>query len=211
MPPAIRQPQTHLPPWCDRARPPRSGTARESGSGADVSAFGAGGVGAGALEQHQLGAADVAGGAYGVVELAEAGHGGGNDQRLAGTSGLFDQRQVVVFEAGDLVGGGREILQKINSSFIKRLAEADQAELASALHDCGMPFPGAFSLVVEVVEVLANPDGIRINDVEGTAAHVARHRVGGICLQIGRVGARMGSRFYDHKARYRLWLWLPLS
>ena len=71
------------------------------GDGADVGVFGAGGVGASALEQHQLGAAAASGGAYGVVELAEAGHAGGDDQGLAGRGGLFDQRQVVVLEAGD--------------------------------------------------------------------------------------------------------------
>ena len=90
------------------------------GDGADVGVFGGGGVGAGALEQHQLGAAGVAGGAHGVVEFAEAGHAGGDDQGLAGGGGLFDQRQVVVFEARDLVGGGAEVFQEVDGGFIKR-------------------------------------------------------------------------------------------
>ena len=90
------------------------------GDGADVGVFRAGGVGAGALEQHQLGAAGVAGGAHGVLEFAEAGHASGDDQGLAGGSSLRDQRQVVVLKAGDLVGGGAEVFQEVDGGFIKR-------------------------------------------------------------------------------------------
>ena len=43
-----------------------------------------------------------------------------------------------------------------------------------------MPFPGGVSLVLEVMEVLASPKGVGITDVEAAAAHVERHRVGGI-------------------------------
>jgi len=49
---------------------------------ADVGVFRGGGVGAGTFEQHQLGAAGVTGSADGIVELAEAGHAGGDDQGL---------------------------------------------------------------------------------------------------------------------------------
>ena len=90
------------------------------GDRSDIGIILAGRVGAGAFEQHQLGAAGIAGGAHGVVECAEAGHAGGDDQRLAAGGDLFDQGQVVVFEAGDLVGGGAEAFQEVDGGFIKR-------------------------------------------------------------------------------------------
>ena len=169
------------------------------GDRADVGVFGAGGVGAGALEQHQLGAAGIVGGAYGVVEFAEAGHAGGDDQGLAGGGGLLDQRQVVVFEAGDLVGRGAEILQEVDGGFVKGRAEADQAQLAGALHDRAVPLPGGVGLLVEVVQVLAGPEGIGIADLKAPAAHVERHRVGGVGLQLDRVGSRLGCSLHDRQ------------
>lgn len=114
------------------------------GDGADVGVLWTVGVGAGALEQHQLSASGVAGGAYGGVEFVEAGHAGGDDQRLT-SGGFFDQRQVVVLEAGELVGGGAEVFQEVDGGFTKRRAEADQAQLAGALHDWTVTLPGGWA------------------------------------------------------------------
>jgi len=111
--------------------------------------------------------------------------------------GLFNQRQVVVLKARDLVGGCTEILQEIDGSFIKRRTKADQAQLTGPLHDRGMPFPGGVGLFIEVVEVLASPEGIGIDDLEAAAAHVERYRVGGVGLQLDRVGPGLGRCFHD--------------
>ena len=94
------------------------------GDGADVGVFGAGRVGARAFEKHELSATSVAGGEHGVVEFAEAGHAGGDDQGLAGGGGLFNQRQVVVLEAGDLVGGGAEVFQEVDREPAQELNSA---------------------------------------------------------------------------------------
>ena len=96
------------------------------GDDADVGIFGAGGVGAGALEQNQLGAAGFAGGAYGAVEFPEAGHAGGDDQGLAGGGGFFDQWLVVVLEAGNLESRGPELLKKIHGVLITARTETEQ-------------------------------------------------------------------------------------
>jgi len=168
-------------------------------NGADVGVFGAGGVGASALEQHQLGAASVAGGAHSVVESAEAGHTGGDDQGLAGGSSLRDQRQVVVLEAGDLVGGGAELFQEVNGGFIEWRTEADQAQLAGPLHDRPVPFPGGVGLLVEIMQVLAGPEGIGIADFKAAATHVERNRLGGVGLQLDRVGSGLGCRLHDRQ------------
>lgn len=91
------------------------------GDGADAGVLETGGVGAGALEQYQLGAAGgIAGGAHGRVKLAEAGHYSGDDQGFSGGDGFFDQRQVVSFEAGDREGGGGEVFQADDGVFFNR-------------------------------------------------------------------------------------------
>lgn len=169
------------------------------GDGADVGVFGAGRVGTGALEQHELGAAGITGGEHCIIKLAEAGHAGGDDQGLAGGSSLLNQRQVVVLEAGDLVSGDTKIFKEVDCSFITREAEADQAQLTGPLHDRAVPLPGGVCLFVEVVEVLASPEGIGITDVEAAATHVERHRVGGVSRQRDRMGARLSCRFHDRQ------------
>ena len=54
-------------------------------------------------------------------------------------------------------------------------------------------------LLVEVVQVLAGPEGIGIADLEAAAANVERHRVGGIGLQLDRVGPRLGRCLHDRQ------------
>ena len=49
-------------------------------------------IGAGALEQNELRTASLAGSAHRVVELAEASHTSGDDQRLTSGSSFLDQR-----------------------------------------------------------------------------------------------------------------------
>ena len=58
-----------------------------------------------------------------------------------------------------------------------------------ALHDRAVPLPGGVCLLVEVVQVLASPEGIGIADLEAAATHVERHCIGGVGLQLDRVGA----------------------
>jgi len=47
-----------------------------------------------------------------------------------------------------------------------------------------MPFPGGLTLFVEVMEVLAGPEGIGIIDLKTAPKNVERHRVGGVALQL---------------------------
>jgi len=104
---------------------------------------------------------------------------------------------VIVLKAGDLVGGGAEVFQKIDGSFIERRTEADQAQLTGALHDRPVPLPGGVSLLVEIVQVLAGPEGIGISDLKGPASHVQRDRVRSVRLQLDGVGSRVGSSLHD--------------
>jgi hypothetical protein len=89
------------------------------GDRAQVGVFRAGGIGAGALEKHQLFSAGLAGGAHRVVELAQRRHAGGDDQRFACGGGLLDQGQLVVREAGDLEGRHIQLHQEVDRRFIK--------------------------------------------------------------------------------------------
>ena len=55
-----------------------------------------------------------------------------------------------------------------------------------------MPFPGGVSLFVEIVQVLAGPEGIGISDFNAAATHVERFRDGGVGLQFDGMGACLG-------------------
>ena len=148
-------------------------------------------IAAGGFEQHGLGAASLSDGLHCIIKFTQCGHAGGG--------GLFDKGQVIVFKAGDLVGGGAEICQEVDGGFIKRRADADQAPLAGALHDRAVPFPGNVGLLVKIMQVLARPEGIGIADLERAATHVERYRVFNIGLQLDRVGNRLGRCLQDRQ------------
>ena len=150
--------------------------------GSNVGIFRTGGVCASTLEQNELGAAGGSCGTHGILKFTEAGHSGGDNQGLAGGSSLFDQRQVIVLETGDLVGGCIEIFKKFNGCFVKRRAEADQIKLAGSIHDRSMPLPRGISLLIEIMKVLARPERIRVIDLKAATPHVQGHRVSGISL-----------------------------
>lgn len=57
---------------------------------------------------------------------------------------------------------------------------------------------------------LAGPEGIGIAVLEAGAAHVERHRVGGVGLELDGVGPAWVAASTIARARSRLWLWLPL-
>jgi hypothetical protein len=100
--------------------------------------------------------------------------------RGAGGGGLFDQRKVVVLEAGDFVGGGAKIFQEFYGGFIKQLKQIRPT--SRARHDRAMPLPGGVGLLVEIVQVLAGPEGIGIADLEAAPAHDDHYRDGGANL-----------------------------
>lgn len=67
-------------------------------NGENVGVAGGGRVSAGALEQNQVLAPGLTGGAYCVIELGDTGHAGGDDHRFAGGGDAADQRQVGVLK-----------------------------------------------------------------------------------------------------------------
>ena len=110
---------------------------------------------------------------------------------------------MVVLEAGDLVSGGSKIFQEVDCSFIEWRAEADQTKLASTLHNRAVPLPGGVSLLIEIMQVFPSPERIWIADLKATAAHVERDCVGGIGLQLDRVGARLSCCFHDRQSPFK--------
>ena len=76
-------------------------------------------IGAGALEQHEIVATGFTRRSDGLIQIRQAGHTGGNDQRFTSGCTTADQRQMVVLEAGDLVSRNVKILKKIDRTLIK--------------------------------------------------------------------------------------------
>ena len=165
--------------------------------GADVGVRCRGGVGAGALEQHQVAAAGFARGAHGFVDLAGCGHAGGHDDGLAGGRHTTDQRQVGVLERGDLVGRHVQRFEKVHRTEIERRAEAVHAVVRGALHDGCVPFPGCVGLLVELVELATGPQALGVVDHEAGPAQVQRHGVGRVGLQLDGVRPVRGGGVHD--------------
>jgi hypothetical protein len=131
----------------------------------------------------------VSRGSHSLVDLRGTGHAGGNDHRLAGARHLADQRQVGILERGDLEGRYAEGVEEIDCGVVEGRAETVQAMRGRALHDGFVPVPGRVCLLVQLVELAAGPQALVVFDDEAAGAHVERHRVGGVGLQLDRVGA----------------------
>ena len=112
------------------------------GDGAQVGVLRAGGIGAGALEQHELTAAGLTGSGHRIIEFTQRRHIAGDDQGLSGRCGLFDQGQVIVLEAGDLKSWHIQLQKEDDCRLIKRGTEADQAQIQGPFHDRGLPLLG---------------------------------------------------------------------
>ncbi|MNG12570.1 hypothetical protein D3C84_961910 [compost metagenome] len=72
------------------------------------------------MEDSQFLAAAFACGVDGFLDFLGIGHACGNDHWLTGAGDVFDQWQVDGLEGGDLVGGGVEVFQQVDSGIVKR-------------------------------------------------------------------------------------------
>ncbi len=165
------------------------------GQGAQVVILGGRGVARDAVEDRKVAAAPVAGGGDRLGDLLGVGHAGRDDHRLAGGGGIADERQVHGLEARDLVGGGAQILEQVDGGGVEGRGEDRQAARAGMGEKGRVPVPWGIGGAVELVQALAGPLAGR--DLEFRAGGVQGDRVGGIGLDLDRVGPGGGGGIDD--------------
>ncbi len=146
-------------------------------------------IGAGAMQEGD-GGAGLGRRLHGLGDLAGARHAGGDDQRPARTRRAADQRQVDGLERSDLEGRRLQTLQKLDRRLVEGRGEADHPARPRALEKGLVPLEGRERLRIEVVERAAGPQAAF--DHEARPAMIQRDGVGGIGLQLDRVGAGFG-------------------
>jgi hypothetical protein len=130
------------------------------------------------------------------VRTVQGCHPGRHDQRLAGARDLADQRHVDQLERGELVGRHVQAFQEVDRGVVERRREAVQAARLGLGHQLGLPVPRRVGLPIELVQHLAVPERA-FADLEVLVVAVNRDRVGGVGLQLDRVGADVGRRVHQ--------------
>jgi hypothetical protein len=160
------------------------------GNAGEVCFLGRSRVGAGAFEKGDFRAASVSEDAHGFLDFLERGHAGGHDHISSGGGDFLKKRMIGQLEGGDFVVGRIELLEEVHRGGIEGRGETVEPVGGRFVENGLMPIPGSVGLGIEVVELLAVPEGAPFYD-EGLGIAVEGHRIRGVSLDFYRIGSRL--------------------
>ncbi len=154
------------------------------------------------MEQNDAAVAGTARGLHRLRDLRHTGHAGGDDQWLAGRCRALDQRNVHDLERGDLVGWRTQAFQKVDGGRIEGTREQGDAPRARMREQMRVPIPWRMRLTIQIIERATVPQATL--DAELRSIVVDGDRVGGVGLDLDRVGAGLLRRVDDGQGALKL-------